>query len=461
MVWLMVCLQPILAYAALPAPVADALRVAGIPQEHVAVYVQPVDVATPVLSLNADKSFNPASIMKLVTTYVALEKLGPAFRWKTEVYRDGEVHQGVLHGNLIVKGYGDPNFQAHDFWRLLMRLQQLGIRSIQGNLIIDKTYFSPKENHIPFDDEVWRAYNAKPSAFLVGGRKTSLQFDVVAGQVQVTQEFALPEVNVQSALSLREGECGDWRNYINYVVVPQKNNVDVVLKGTYSAKCESRYLELSLFIDEQYAFYTFKKLWSELGGKFNGKLSVTALPAQSTKIMEQLSLPLGEAIRDINKWSNNLMARQLLLTMAASEHPKLANEAHGAEVIQQTLKQLGLPSDGLVLENGSGLSRIERINAAQLAHMLLHAYQRPIMPEFIASLPILGLDGTVKTRMQDASAQAQVHLKTGSINGVSAVAGYVLDKQQRRHVVVMIVNDAKAAQARKAQDALIEWVYQH
>jgi len=147
---------------------------------------------------------NPASVMKLVTTYAALEKLGPAYRWKTEVYRDGEVRSGVLRGNLILKGYGDPNFQVQDFWRLLMRLQQLGIRSVHGNLIIDKTYFNPQTTAITFDEEVWRAYNATPSAFLVGGRKTSLQFDVVDGQVQVQQEFPIPEVEIQSELKITD-----------------------------------------------------------------------------------------------------------------------------------------------------------------------------------------------------------------------------------------------------------------
>ncbi|MDP3609032.1 MAG: D-alanyl-D-alanine carboxypeptidase/D-alanyl-D-alanine-endopeptidase [Methylophilus sp.] len=465
MKYLMTCLvfsvSSLLAHAGLPVAVDEALKSAGIPQENVAIYVQAVDANVPTLSLNTDKPMNPASVMKLVTTYAALEKLTPAYRWKTEVYRDGEVRHGVLHGNLIIKGYGDPHFQAQDFWRLLMRLQQLGIHSIQGNLIIDKTYFSVPPIEAPFDDEVWRAYHAKPSAFLVAGRKTSLQFEVVEGKVVVNQEFTLPEVNIISTLQVREGECGDWRGLMDYAVTPQKNSVQVRLKGTYSAQCETRYLELSLFNDEMYAFLTFKKLWSELGGKFKGKLAVQAMPENATKLFEQHSAPLGESIRDINKWSNNVMARQLLLTLAAEDNPWLATEAHGAEVIKQQLIQLQLPHDGLVIENGSGLSRIERIGAAQLGRMLVKAFHRPVMPELLASLPVLGLDGTAKNRLQDSLAIAQGHIKTGSINGVSAIAGYMLDLQHRRYAVVMLVNHPKASQARQAQDKLIEWVYQH
>jgi serine-type D-Ala-D-Ala carboxypeptidase/endopeptidase (penicillin-binding protein 4) len=460
-VFLVLGLQSLFAYAGLPATVDQALKRAGIPQENVAIYVQAVDDDSPALSLNADKPMNPASVMKLVTTYTALEKLTPAYRWKTEVYRDGEVNNGVLHGNLIIKGYGDPNFQVQDFWQLLMRLQQIGIHSIQGNFIIDKTYFSPLPIEAPFDDEVWRAYNAKPSAFLVGGRKTSLQFEVVDGKVTVNQEFALPEVKIHSSLKLREGECGDWRSFMDYVVTPQKHSANVTVKGSYSAQCESRYLELSLFDDETYAFFTFKKLWSELGGQFKGKLAVQAMPENATKLFEQHSAPLGESVRDINKWSNNVMARQLLLTLAAEDNAWLATEAHGAEVIKQQLTQLQLPSDTLIIENGSGLSRVERIGAAQLGRMLVKAFHRPVMPELLASLPILGLDGTAKNRLQDTLAMAQAHIKTGSINGVSAIAGYMLDQQRRRHVVVMLVNHSKASQSRQAQDRLVEWVYQH
>lgn len=448
--------------AELPLPFSQALKNTSIPPESVAIFVQPVNGDSPTVTHNSDRPMNPASVMKLVTTYAALEKLGPAYRWKTEVYRDGEVRNGVLRGNLILKGYGDPNFQAQDFWRLLMRLQQLGIQSVQGDLIIDKTYFSAQTTAIPFDEEVWRAYNATPSAFLVGGRKTSLQFDVVDGQVQVQQEFALPEVKIQSALLLRDGECGNWRSNIQYTVTPQKNNTaKVSLGGTYSAQCETRYLELSLFNDELYAFYTFKKLWAELGGKFKGKLLVRAMPENAIKVLEQFSMPLGESIRDINKWSNNLMARQLLLTLAAEDNPNNATEAHGAEVVSQQLKALQLPNDSLVIENGSGLSRIERISAQQLGAMLVKAFHRPVMAELIASLPILGVDGTTKTRMQTSQALAQIHIKTGSINGVSALAGYVLNQQGQRDVVVMMVNDANAYQARPAQDTLLEWVYQH
>ena len=450
------------AAAELPAPVADALKRAGIAQSAVAVYVQAVDSTAATISHNAAKSTNPASVMKLVTTTAALDLLTPAYRWKTEVYKDGNVSNGVLQGNLVIKGFGDPSFKAQEFWRLLMSLQQAGIKQINGDLIIDKTVFAKNvgDRHT-FDDETWRAYNAEPSAFLVNGRNTSFKFIATDVGVNLTQEFELPEVQVINNMKLRGGACGEWRSNFGYAVKTQANKAVVTFSGTFSPDCGERYLELSVLDDEQYAFATFKKLWIELGGKFNGKLKIQAAPSSGVKVLEQLSEPLGYVLRDINKWSNNLMARQLLLTLALEKQGSPATEAKGAQAIKDWMALKNIDAKEMVIENGSGLSRSERINADHLGDLLVSAYNSAIMPELMASLPILALDGTIKKRLNDSAAQGRAHLKTGSLDGVSAIAGYVLDAKNRRQVMVMIVNHANAAASKNAQDALIEWVYAH
>ncbi|MDX1915406.1 MAG: D-alanyl-D-alanine carboxypeptidase/D-alanyl-D-alanine-endopeptidase [Methylophilus sp.] len=448
------------AFAQLPQTLIEALKQADIPQDSVAVYVQSVDGAAPSFSHNASKAMNAASVMKLVTTYTALEALTPAYRWKTEVYREGELRRGVLNGNLMIKGYGDPSFKAQDFWRLLMSLQQAGVREIKGDLVIDKSLFAKELSaRSTFDDEIWRAYNALPSAFLVNGRSTSFKFSVEDGMVVVNQEFELPQVRIVNNMKPTLGACADWRNYFRYNVNPKTEGVTVIFNGTYSVGCEERYLELSVLSDEQYAFYTFKKLWKEIGGKFSGKLQVREIPLTALKVLEQHSEPLGYVVRDINKWSNNLMARQLLLAMAIEKNSTLANEEDGSAVVKQVLSNKGLRFSELVIENGAGLSRIERISAEHLGQMLTTAYNSAVMPEFIASLPILALDGTVKKRLEYSAMQGNAHLKTGSLDGVSAVAGYVLDQHKRRYVLVMLVNHAKAAASKGVQDALIQAVY--
>lgn len=468
---LCLCFLSVMANAGLPASVVEALKQSGIPQTSVGVYVQAVDGPQPILAHNPEFNMNPASVMKLVTTNAALDLLTPPYRWKTEIYRDGTVSNGVLYGNLIIKGYGDPSFKAQDFWRLLMAVQQAGIRQINGDLIIDRSAFAENIIRPAFDNEVWRAYNAEPSAFLVDGRHTSFKFSAAESAVYISQEFELNEIEVVNRLQLSQADCGDWRSRFSYSVQPKQNanvsGVVVTFNGTFSPECGERYLELSVLNDEQYAFYTFKKLWTELGGTFAGKLKVRVdnksqeIKTPEIRVLEQMSEPLGYVIRDMNKWSNNLTARQLLLTLAAEKQGVPATESAGASVIKNWLAAKNIDAKELVIENGSGLSRIERISSQHLGQMLVSAYNSPSMPEFIASLPILGLDGTAQRRLKESAARNRVHMKTGSLEGVSAVAGYVFDSQSKRYAFVMMVNHLNAAASRTAQDALIEWIHAH
>ncbi|HQS36791.1 MAG TPA: D-alanyl-D-alanine carboxypeptidase/D-alanyl-D-alanine-endopeptidase [Methylotenera sp.] len=459
MVFLIALAGSLAANAALPQSVADALKKAGVPEQNVALYVHAVADKTPLLSHNAAQAMNTASVMKVVTTHAALDLLTPAYRWKTEIYRDGELANWVLQGDLVIKGYGDPSFKAQDFWRLLISLRQAGVKKISGNLVIDKTYFANSKVEINFDSEKWRAYNATPSAFLVNGRNTSFKFNASEEAVNVSQEFELPEVVIVNQLKRTSGSCGDWRSRMAYDVKPNLEQVTVTFNGSYAAACGERFLELSVLSDEQYAFFTFKKLWRELGGEFNGTLKVAEKPATAVKLLEQMSEPLGTVVRDINKWSNNVMAKQLLLTLAAEKNGLPVTEQAGAEVIKRWLQTNHFNFDELVIENGSGLSRIEQISAEHLGQLLVWAYNSPIMPEMMASLPILSLDGTVQQRLKDSASNGRAHLKTGSINGVNAIAGYVLDANNHRHVLVMLVNHPKAWASKAGQDALIEWVH--
>lgn len=454
-------LMSLQARAELPPEINIALKKAAIPLSNVAIYVQPVNADSAILSHNADKSMNPASVMKLVTTNAALDLLTPAFRWKTEVYKNGSVINGTLKGDLIIKGYGDPSFKAQDFWRLLMTLQQTGIKKITGDLIIDKDYFDKDAGQQEvFDNEIWRAYNAMPSAFLVNARSTSFKFNVADSTVHLNQEFELPEIKIINKMKLVETGCASWRNNMAYQVAVTGATAAVTFTGSFSPSCGEKYLELSLFDDEKYAFFTFKKLWRELGGGFAGRLKIGETPDDATKVLEQASDPLGYVVRDINKWSNNLMAKQLMLTIAAERAGAPASVSKGEHAVQGWLASKGLYFNELVVDNGSGLSRTARISAAHMGQMLVSAYNSAVMPELMASLPILSKDGTVTGRLKDSPSNGRAHLKTGSLNGVSAITGYVLDANGHRHVLVMLVNHANAAESRQAQDALIEWVSQ-
>ena len=465
---LALCL-PQLALAELPATVTDALKKIGLSSDSVSVYVQalpeqPDQIKPAIIAHQEGVALNPASTMKLLTSYAGLAMLGPNYRWKTEVYSDGKPQNGVLEGNLYIKGYGDPSLMTGDFWRLLNSLRQLGIKEIKGDLIVDNSYFALKLLATnTFDTETTRAYNATPSALAINLKAVSFRFDSDDNQVNISPEPDLTEVKVSNLLKINNIDCASWRNNLRYEVKPSIDGSQVTFSGEYAPNCGGKYLDLLVLDEQHFTLAVFHKLWRELGGSFSGKLRVinapNALPSNAVKLLQQDSKTLAQILPDINKWSNNLMARQLLLSISAEKLGAPATEVNGALLVSRWLKTLGLNFNELVIDNGSGLSRIERISAQHMGQLLVSAYFSPVMPELMSSLPILAVDGTLLKRMQDSGLQGRAHLKTGSINGVSTVAGYMLGSHGQRYVLVFMVNDAKVALIKPAQDALLTWVY--
>lgn len=453
-----------LAYAQLPSPVSEALGKAGVPQEAVSVYVQSIDrqdgQQVRLVDHRVEQAMNPASTMKLLTTYAGLELLGPAYRWRTEVYRDGSLNQGVLEGNLALKGYGDPELMAEDIWRLLNRLRQAGVRDIRGDLILDNTYFaSGAPDAAAFDNEPYRAYNATPAALISNLKSTSFHFLADAQQLTIQADPELPEIAIVNQVKRVAGECGDWKGRLSYTVVTQDNRSTVTFGGSYAASCGEKVLELSVMNEAAYTFSLFRTIWKQLGGTIAGGIRLQATPVNAVRLFQHESLPLADVIRRINKYSNNLMARQLLLTIAAEKVAIPGREIDGDKAVRAWLAGKGLDFSELVIENGSGLSRVERISAGHLGDLLQKAYVSPVMPELMSSLPVLAVDGTTRKRLNGNAIQGRAHLKTGSLEGVRAIAGYLLDQHNRRWVVVFMVKHPNAGATKAAQDALLDWIY--
>jgi serine-type D-Ala-D-Ala carboxypeptidase/endopeptidase (penicillin-binding protein 4) len=202
----------------------------------------------------------------------------------------------------------------------------------------------------------------------------------------------------------------------------------------------------------------FRALWEGAGGTWTGKVRDAPVPAEARRIALHESEPLASVVRDINKFSNNVMARQLYLTMGAEAARQPAGTEAAERAVRGWLASRGLEMPELVLENGAGLSRIERIAPASLARLLLHAFASPLMPEFMSSLPLVGVDGTMKKRN---GAAGNAHIKTGLLADVRAIAGYVHAASGRRYVVVAIINHPNARDGQPAHDALLEWVYRN
>ncbi len=449
---------------ALPASVAQALRGAGIPPASVAVSVQEVGASRPWLSANATTPMNPASTMKLVTTFAGLDLLGPAYRWKTEANLGGPLRDGILEGDLVLKGSGDPKLTLEAFWLLLRDLRARGLKDIRGDLVLDRSQFAAVEiDPSRFDGDSLRPYNVGPDALLLNFKSVRFLFspDAERGAVRVTAEPRLLEV--VSVLRPADGPCGDWREKLKADFQAQGPAPRALFTGSYPASCGERDWHVALMAPTPYAGSLFRLLWSELGGTISGgtrdgtrdgTLATQARPFASSE-----SPTLSEVVRDINKFSNNVMARQLYLTLAADQAGPPATTENAQRALKAWLAKKGLDFPELVLENGSGLSRVERISAQSLTALLVAAFRSPVMPELVASLPLVAVDGTMRRRLKSESVAGQAHIKTGSLADVRAIAGYVLDRSGRRHAVTMIVNHPNAAQSQAAQDALLNWVY--
>jgi D-alanyl-D-alanine carboxypeptidase/D-alanyl-D-alanine-endopeptidase (penicillin-binding protein 4) len=444
----------------LPPNVLQALKAAQIPAASVAVIVQPVDATQPLVAHNATQAMNPASVMKLVTTYAALDLLGPAWTWKTTAWTETAAVDGVLSGNLYLKGSGDPRFAIEHLWGLLRQLRVRGIQHIAGDVVLDRTVFDvPAIDPGAFDDKPMRPYNVGPDGLLINLR--ALRFTLLPdnGKPRVLMETPSDGLRVDNQLRSGEGSCGsNWKDFINVRLIPESNGNRLEFTGTYSALCGEKPLNLSPLPADGQAGGLIRALWKELGGTLGGQVRGGTVPAGSRLVATHESPPLADTVRDINKYSNNVMARQVYLTLGNDAAPATAERAR--QRIGNWLNARDLRFAELEIENGSGLSRRERISADSLNRLLLDAWKNPVMPEFVASLPIVGIDGTMKKRLNGSDATGRAHIKTGTLDGVKTAAGYALDARGRRYAVTFLINHPRASAGSAAIDALLVWVAQ-
>ena len=391
--------------------------------------------------------------MKLLTTYSSLELLGPAYRWKTEVFEDGD--------DVYLRGHGDPKLTYEGFWMLLRALRSRGLKDIRGDVVLDRSYFAAVADG-RIDDEAFRPYNVGPDALLVNFKSLRFVFlpEAERGTVKVFVEPALPGLELDNSLKTIEGACPEGRAFRDLIQASFRARPPrAAFTGAYPLSCGEKDMNVALHAPEDYVAGMIQQLWSELGGTWSGKIRDGVVPPGARLVYTHESEPLSEAVRDINKFSNNVMARQLFLTLGAELLGPPAQKANSARAIRQWLTFKRIRAPELVLENGSGLSRVERISAASLASVLQAAWKSPLMPEFISSLPVVAADGTMRKRLHGERVAGSAHIKTGLLNDARAIAGYVLDRNGRWHVVVMIVNHPRAPEADAAMDALLEWTF--
>ncbi len=448
--------QPVQGAALLPEAVLVALKQANVPASAVGVAVIPLSGAGLTLAANESQSMNPASTMKLVTTLAGLELLGPQYQWRTDVLSAAPVRNGVLEGDLWLRGSGDPQLVIEDMWLLVQRLRGAGVREIRGNLMLDRSAFEPAPHDSgAFDGEALRPYNAGPDALLLNYKAVSFHFsvDADAKQARVYPLPALAGMVVPPTVRGTEGACNDWRGRLGGDFT---DPLRPVFRGAYPLSCGDKVWHVSVLSNVQYAEALFRSLWESSGGVWKGRVREGLVPADAKRLAQHESKPLAEVIRDINKYSNNVMARQLFLTLGAEATRRPANTERAQRAVGDWLVARGLDRRDFVLENGAGLSRVERVTPAGLARLLQGAFASPLMPEFVSSLPIVGIDGTMRRR---SGAAGSAHIKTGLLSDTRAIAGYVLAASGKHYAVVAIINHPNAGAGQPALDALLNWIF--
>ncbi len=428
--------------------------------KYVSIYVADVNADKPLLLHNADVQRKPASTMKLLTTFAALKTLTPTYRWKTEAWIRGTLVDGVLDGDLILKGYGDPFLVHQHYWKFIHDLRNKGLTTIKGNVIIDNSYFDiPKIDPGAFDRTPHRPYNAQPSALMYNFQTTRFLFKADEKQRKVIVKAfpALDTLKIESRVNFARNFChkSHYKPYFK-----KGKDSKLVITGYYSSACGQQFILRNVTEPRVLAFNAFKQFWQELGGHLEGSLVTGKVDKQKDSRLHLYQSPtLGEQIRTINKWSNNVMTRQLLLSLGAEKYGAPATLEKGRQAIIDVLKAVGVQNtDDILIDNGSGLSRTSHFSARQMGSLLKAAYRDVYMPEFMASLSIPGLDGTLFKRFKKGDIKGRAHLKTGTINGVSTISGYMLNRQGKRLIIVVQQNGGGSKVA--LQNDILRWVFE-
>lgn len=447
----------------LPIQVQSALNYRDVPDAALSIYVEEVDSGDVVLSWNEAEPRNPASVEKMVTTLVALDLLGPAYRWKTEVTFLGDVIDGVLEGDIAIKGFGDPYLVTERFWQLLRDIRREGVSGINGDLLLDDSFFDVGDyDPAAFDREPLRAYNVSPNALLTNFKVVRYYFepDPDAAGVKVRLEPTLQNLNIVNRLRVANGSCRGYQRGIT--ITPNDDVSRITFSGRFPSGCEIYAMDRAALSHNEFTYGLFRSLWEEAGGQLSGEWKKTVVDDELEPALVFYSLPLSEVIAKVNKHSNNVMAKQLLYTLAAEKIGPAGTEAKGRQVVNDWLKDRNMDFAELKLGNGAGLSRSSRMTARHLGAMLRYAFDSPYMPEYMSSLSLSGLDGTLSRRFRDSDLTGQAHMKTGSLDHVSSVAGYFQSRNGKRYIVVTFLNhtDIHRGPGQEVQEALLRWLYE-
>ena len=425
------------------------------------IYIQDINGARePIASWNAHKQRTPASVIKLLTVYAGLLGLGYEYRWETKFYYTGYIRKGILRGDLIVKASGDPTLKTGDLDEIVNNIKRAGIRKILGNIVIDRTLFKvPNRNSSRFDKNIYSPYNAMPDALMFNERKSTLCVTTSGRAIKIKRDIPDWSYKVVNKIKPVNGSCRRGRSWPKVSIKERGSQSIITFSGRLAKRCGDR--KICKVVTQPYKsfYYALKAKMKQQGISFSGKMRLHKTPKNAKYIFSHYSPTLERVISIIAKKSNNLMARQLMLTIGSKLFSPPIDTMKGRKAIERILNRYNiLEPNSTYISNGSGLSRVSKVTAQSLANLLRHAGVN-YGDRWMNTLSIAGIDGTIKRRFRYSTVYGRAWMKTGTIKGVANIAGYVEGISGERYIVVVLVNDRYSARyGRKLANIVIEWV---
>lgn len=442
----------------LPVEIIAKLRAHGVKEYGMSAFVQDVNSPKPLLAFQDQTSRAPASVMKLITSYAALGTLGPNYRWPLDVLTTGSIRNGTLTGDLIIKGYGSPEFDTAALRKVLRGIRQKGIRNVNGRIVLDNSYFNTLSKGAgAFDGKAQSAYNAKPDALLFNERLNVFNLRVSGKRVRVTSLTPTHNLKIVNRMKRYKRSCKARMG-----VSHRGQQTIVTFTGGLARRCGTRSFARVISEPANMIYGSIRSMWKrEVGGTLKTRFALGRAPAHARLLLKTHSRTLAQILPAIAKDSNNVKARQLLLTIGAIKSGRQGTERNGANAINAWLTSRGLNFPELRIENGSGLSRYARISARHVGNLLTDAYRSPYRNILMQSLAIAGVDGTMKKRLRGTRVRGRGYFKTGTLRDVRSIAGYVKAANGKTYVMAILHNDPKARRsALPAHDTLIQWVFE-
>jgi D-alanyl-D-alanine carboxypeptidase/D-alanyl-D-alanine-endopeptidase (penicillin-binding protein 4) len=448
-----------LTLCALPSEVAKIIRNSGIPSKDISLYIKEAGKSQRVVAaLNANTTRTPASVIKVLTTYAAVLKLGFDYRWPTQFYTAGSLKNGVLHGDLLIKGFGDPTLSEKDLPTIVSRIKAKGIRKITGNIVIDRSYFNVgTKNNSGFDKHTYSPYNAMPDAMMFNQRVSTIC--VVPNKNDVHKKVPDGSYVLRNRLQRVNKPCRGRYSWPAVKIDEHQAVPEVILKGKISKRCGKRNICKVITKPYKSFYYALKDALGRAGVAVQGEMKIGKISQNARILFTHYAKPLEQIIAKTAKKSNNLYARHLLLLLGAKQYGAPATLSKGRRAVKEILRKAGALGNGtLYIDNGSGLSRKAKLNAKLLATMYDSAYNRYGM-RWMKTLSIAGVDGTIKKRFRGTAVHRRAWMKTGTLKRVKNIGGYVKSRSGRLYTVVIIVNTTKGRwKAAKLQNNLIKWL---